>query len=378
MLQLIKLENNNHIFLVNHINEYLNPLYIYIPIFDKTTFKMKDYVYKNTLFGDEVASVSGNILGSKKIIVNKKHIPALKIKNDFKENNISKKRVKKINSKEELIELLNNFNLKDIANIILSKQNIKNFIVSSIDEEIYAINEFIILSNYYNEILDTIEYLLKLFSLDKSLILTKNTNSKSIKNVKSIIGTYPKINISLVPDKYIISRDEFICKYLNISLDETLILKTSEIYKIYKVLLKAKMNTETIITISGDAIEKSLVINTKIGVSLKELLDEFIKFICDDYEVYVNGYLSGIKIENIDEVIITKNTSSIVINKSKKEEESSCINCGACKKICPVNINVKYCYFNKLSHKNCIKCGLCNYVCPARLKLKEIVMSDAK
>ena len=42
-------------------------------------------------------------------------------------------------------------------------------------------------------------------------------------------------------------------------------------------------------------------------------------------------------------------------------------------KVCPKNINVKRCYFNKLTNNNCISCGLCNYVCPAHLKLREIV-----
>ena len=35
------------------------------------------------------------------------------------------------------------------------------------------------------------------------------------------------------------------------------------------------------------------------------------------------------------------------MNKSKKE----CINCGACKKICPFSINVKNNYFNKILWK---------------------------
>ena len=100
-------------------------------------------------------------------------------------------------------------------------------------------------------------------------------------------------------------------------------------------------------TISGDNLKKSIVINTKIGVSLKELIDNFIEIIDPLYDVYLNGYLKGIKVLNIDEIIITKEINTIVINKKEIEEESECINC-----------------------------GLCNYICPAKIKLKEVIMED--
>ena len=57
----------------------------------------------------------------------------------------------------------------------------------------------------------------------------------------------------------------------------------------------------------------------------------------------------------------------------EEDNETECINCGACKKICPFNINVKNCYFDKMKHKNCIGCGLCNYICPAKINLKKVV-----
>lgn len=376
MKLLVKLEKNPNVNIVNQIFDYLNPTQIYVPIFDKTTFKMNDYVYKNTFFGKYILSVSGNITGSKKILLNNRYVPALKITNDFKENVEFKKRKKKFNTKEELINILKSFSLEKIANKLEAKSNINKLIISSIDEEIYSLKEFMILSNFYNEILDTIEVLLKTFSLKEALIATKNTDFLSIKNVKSIIGTYPNIKINLLPDKYLIGNDKFLCNYLNESENNTLILSTSDIYDIYNTVIKGKYITENMITISGDALLKSLVINTKIGVSLKDLIKNFITITDDNYDVYINGYLTGNKIENINDIIITKDIDSIVINKRKEEEETSCINCGACMQICPVNINVKHCYFNKLNSKKCLGCGLCNYICPAKLKLKEIIKSD--
>lgn len=373
MIKLVALKENHDLNIVNKIYDFKNPVKIYIPIYTDTTFNRNDYIYKNTYFGDYISSISGHIKGSKEIIVNNKKITAIEIDNDFKENINTKKRKKKITSKEELINILNEYNLKYISNKIKEISNLKNLVIISIDEESYSVKELMRLSHSYSEILDTFDSLLNIFNLNKGILATKNTNFKSIKNVKSIIGTYPNIKVSLVPDKYLISYKKFICEYLNLKEEETLVLTTNEIYNIYNVIKKGKDITEQLITISGNAINKSLVINARIGTLLEEILHEYIKMVDNNYEIYINGYLQGEKISDSSKIIIDRNIDSVIINRKKVEEETECINCGACKKICPFNINVKNCYFDKMKHKNCTGCGLCNYICPARINLKKVV-----
>jgi len=374
-LKLITLKDNLNLNIVNKIYDFKDPLFIYIPIFKDTAFKINDYIEKNTYFGNYISSISGYIRGTKEININNKLVTAIKIENDFKENSDNKKQKKKITNKEELINVLNEYSLINIANKIKLLKNIQNLIVSSIDEESYKINEFIRLSNNYTEILEAVDLLLNILGVDNAILATKSINYKSIKNVKSIIGMYPSIKINLVPDKYLISYKKFLCEYLNVLEEESLVLTTNDIYNTYNVL-KGKNITEQLITISGDAIEKSFVINVRLNVSLSEIIKEYIKIRYEDYEIFINGYLCGIQATNVEDIIITKEINSIIINKKELPEESECINCGACLKICPVNINVKACYFNKVRHKKCLGCGLCEYVCPANLKLKSIVRGD--
>jgi len=375
MLKLIKLKENNEINIVNNLNDFKNPANIYIPIISNKTFNLNDYVYKNTYFDEYIASISGYIKGSKKVLINNKIVEALEIENDFKENILNKKKPKKINDKETLLNVLEEYKLSNIIDKILKLKNINNLVISSIDEEEYSLKEFIRLSHHYVEVLDTIDYLISIFGLLSATLATKNTNFKSIRNVTSIIGTYPNIKVNLVPDKYLISYKKFLCEYLNFNPEETLILTTNEIYDIY-LILKGKDIAENLITISGNALEKSLIINVRLNVSLEEVIKEYIKITSDNYEVFINGYLKGQKVKKLNEIIITRDINAIVINKKENLEVTECLNCGACQKICPFNINVKKCYLKKLSHRNCIGCGLCEYICPAKIKLKEIVMSD--
>lgn len=373
MIKLVTLKDNNDLNIVNKIYDFKNPTNIFIPIYTDMTFKMNDYIYKNSYFGEYISSISGYIRGSKELIINNKKVTAIQIENDFKENINIKKRKKKINTKEELINILNEYNLKYISNKIENIENLNNIILTSIDEESYSVKELMRLSHNYSEILESFDYLLNIIKINKGILATKNTNFKSIKNVKSIIGTYPNIKVSLVPDKYLISYKKFLCEYLNLKEEETLILTTNELYNIYNVLRKAKDITEQLITISGNAIEKSLVINVRIGTLLDEIINEYIKIIDNDYEMYLNGYLQGERVLDSSKIIIDRNIDSIILNKKTVQEETECINCGACMKICPFNINVKHCYFSKMKHNNCTGCGLCTYICPAKIKLKNIV-----
>ena len=83
----------------------------------------------------------------------------------------------------------------------------------------------------------------------------------------------------------------------------------------YLVLIKRKDIESTIITISGDALEKSLVIKAKLGSSVEDIVKKLIKIKDCDYEVYINGYLKGKKVKKLSEIIVTSDLESVVINK---------------------------------------------------------------
>ena len=374
MKPLIKLEEKKDVFIVNNIYEFLNPENVYIPL-NNSQLKDVSYLYKDSYLDNSIVSVSGFPIGFEDMLINGKKIKALKVNNDFKENKEFRKSKPKIKTFQDLVQVLEFNHLNTIKEKIMSLPQIDNFIVSCFDEEIYEMNEFMCLVENYKEILKLIDDLKKVLALENAVLAIKNTNVKGIKKVKSVSGIYPDLKVMLLPDKYLMSNPFYLTDYLNIPLDNTLILTTNEIYEISEIL-KGKSISEKYVTISGDALKKSLIIKTKIGVSLKEIIHNFIKITVSEYVVYENGLLQGYKINDLDKVVITYNTRCIVINKLEDNMETECINCGACMKICPVNINVKKCYTQNLKSHRCLGCGLCDYICPANLYLKEIVKGE--
>ena len=230
MNKLISLNNKENINILNKINYYNDPDKIYIPAkyLDKK-IKKNEMIYKNTYFKDYIVSVSGVIFSVEKIHCGEHLTECLVIQNNYKENVIEKNKKIKVKNKEDLLNVLDKYKLVQLKEKIKEIEDIKKIVISSIDEEVYSAKEFIRLANNYRNILETSDLLINLFNLDNCLVVTKNTNFKSIKNVKSIIGSYPNIKITLIPDKYLIGHKEFLCKFLNLKIDNTLVLSTSEI-----------------------------------------------------------------------------------------------------------------------------------------------------
>ena len=77
-----------------------------------------------------------------------------------------------------------------------------------------------------------------------------------------------------------------------------------------------------------------------------------------------------------DDLIITKDLTTVLVLKSDNQKESVCIKCGKCSEVCPVNLMPSLIIQYKDKTKNlkideCIECGLCSYVCPAKIEVRE-------
>jgi electron transport complex protein RnfC len=76
---------------------------------------------------------------------------------------------------------------------------------------------------------------------------------------------------------------------------------------------------------------------------------------------------------------VLKTTSGLLVLEDKHKDESPCIRCGECERVCPAGlapfkidfaaINNDIILSNKLYATECISCGSCSYVCPAKREL---------
>ena len=79
---------------------------------------------------------------------------------------------------------------------------------------------------------------------------------------------------------------------------------------------------------------------------------------------------------NLNETIVTSNTTGVVVISNQKIPEKKCNSCGLCYKYCPVKVNPKKAMDIKQKSQICLDCGLCSYICPSHINLRKFLRGE--
>ena len=122
------------------------------------------------------------------------------------------------------------------------------------------------------------------------------------------------------------------------------------------------------------------LVSVPIGTSAQDILNEFNEKIKDGDQLIVGGPLTGISVYASDYPVLPDTDTLMVLSKKKivEREESACVNCGECVRVCPsgiqVNLLVRCLEARKYQEASdrydlfsCIECGFCSYVCESRI-----------
>lgn len=370
MKKLYEIKVDNDYIINKKVINFLNPEYVCILLSSFDNIENLKKVNKNKLIEStnllSYSSVSGVVEGIAKINIDNKEHKALFIKNDFYEKD-TKFKIVNIDS---VLSLLN-FLKKTKYFEKLNKENGRYFVVNGIMDEPYADTESFLLKNLSDQLIETISLLDKLFNFEKSYITFKNIENDNISAYLSKTGSYPKMNIIAVENKYLISKEEFLLKKLELNIKETIVLKPSEILEIRNFLKFNCFKTEKCICVVDTINKKIKYVNVKKNSFVSELLNK-LKLISNDYIYIKNGLMSGCEI-NYNKEIITEDFDALFILKKEKTISKKCINCGKCSSICPYGINPKEVIKKGIKDSRCSQCGLCTYFCPSQIDLNELL-----
>ena len=345
------IKKDNNILVSNFLDDFFDPKEVFIPIIEKASLNIKTKTVKKgeLLFSNSTHKLFSPISGTLKNVVTINNQKYLVIKNNFKEEQKKKNKKKLKYEKKEILELINKyypeFNLEKVSDILYFKV---------LTDDIYNANNKFIFDKYFDDILDVLDIVREIYSFVEVKILLKENDSESISLFSNILGRYPFISISLLPDIYPIAHNLILEKHFNCKMS---IIELDNVLNILNALFYEQPFLDCYVTISGNVSNRE-VIKVKKGTNLNEVLE---RLNIKNKKAHINNILN--RSVDIDNLIIDEKIKSILFF-DEKVKERACISCGKCLRVCPMGCEP---IFNKKMDK-CISCGLCEYVCPSFIK----------
>ncbi len=266
--------------------------------------------------------------------------------------------------------------------------NINDFIINAVECEPYVTCDEMTTLYHVEEILKTIDCIMKLFSIETSYIVVKKKSFKLRELLITSTINYSHIKIIDIPNLYPLGWEKTLVRYIkHVDYEKTplekeiLVHNISTVYAIYEALRYQKPLYERVVTFSGEGIKYPKNYIVRIGTKVEDILDQVgLTGNPFEFSLIAGGPMMGNAIQD-DQLIIDATCHSILVLPALKEKESTCIHCGKCVNNCPVKLCPVLIYeyqkqkksLKRLHPSRCIECGICSYLCPANINLREVV-----
>ncbi|MBR2716843.1 MAG: RnfABCDGE type electron transport complex subunit C, partial [Oscillospiraceae bacterium] len=135
---------------------------------------------------------------------------------------------------------------------------------------------------------------------------------------------------------------------------------------------------ERVVTVTGERIKNPGNFIIKVGTSVQEVVDYCGGITAEDVTVKMGGPMMGIPLPELS-VTVIKGTNGIIAYDTDHTEAVSCIKCGRCADVCPMELSPLY--FAKFADEenwqgmkdknvmDCIECRSCEYICSSKIPL---------
>lgn len=296
-------------------------------------------------------------------------------------------------TKEEFVKKLKEYNVIGMSgtgftSYIKYDAILSTLIVNAVECEPYITSDYLIAKNKHKEIIEIINYIIKINRIRNCYIAINEKHTDLISLYSKITENYNKIHIVSVKDVYpygwerSLVEDILNVKYKNYPQERGIVVNSiSTIYSIYEVFKYNSVIDRRIVTIGGDRVKKPFNAIVKIGTNLIDLIDKIELVEDDTIKCIAGGTLMGRALP-IDDLVVTANLNAILFMDDFLDKKVyPCFRCGRCSDVCPVDIApvlvkdrvVENKDLSNLKPEKCIECGLCSYVCPSNIDVRSFV-----
>ena len=271
-------------------------------------------------------------------------------------------------------------------------KNIDSIIINAAECEPYLTCDYRLMLEKSNEIAIGLKIILQMFPGARGYIGIEDNKPDAIDVMKKACVNLSNVEVTPLITKYPQGAEKQLIYSITgrelssgkLPADVSCIVQNvGSAYEIYNAVVNGKPLIERVLTVTGEAIKEPLNLRVRFGTSIDEVIQAAGGFKETPVKVISGGPMMGMALSSLNTPVI-KGTSGILCltkQQAKLEEESSCIRCGKCMGVCPMNLNPtklnslvlrgKYEDFEEYHGMDCIECGCCSYACPAKRHLTQ-------
>lgn len=300
-------------------------------------------------------------------------------------------------SVEELVEFMKNAGIIGCGgagfptyvkyNGAKEKGNIHTLLINAVECEPYITADYRIMMDQMEDMVLGVKTMLKMSGAKEAIIAIKKTKKDLIAKTKEAVAGEAALRVVEVPDQYPMGWERtlvyeiFKKRYKTLPSEIGVIVNNATTAVAFaEALTQGRPILEKVVTISGDALKKPSNVRVRVGVSVKEIIQQLGGYATEEAVVVGGGPMMG-KAGLDDTYVINAASNAITVLKKDLSETIACLRCGRCNDNCPAGIlpvrinNAEeagdIALLTRLRAEQCIECGMCTYVCPSKIEVTE-------
>lgn len=244
-----------------------------------------------------------------------------------------------------------------------------------------------VMLEYADDVIYGLKAVMKAVSAPKGIIVVEDNKPDAIQLLQEKTADLDNIEVFPVRTKYPQGAEKMLIKRVmgrqvprgGLPADVGAVVSNISTVKAISDAIQTGMPlVERVVTVTGEKVKNPGNFVVKIGTPVKELIDYCGGLTDDDVEIKMGGPMMGMLLTDTS-VPVIKGTNGIIAVQPDVTKEVTCIKCGRCVDVCPMEL--KPLYFNWYSDKedwdkmqeynvmDCIECRSCEYICSSRIPL---------
>ncbi len=266
-------------------------------------------------------------------------------------------------------------------------------IINGCESEPYLSNDYSLLRERPQQIVEAVEILSRLFSPRRAVIaLTTHTRAASSGLRKAITAADARVQLQHLDDKYPQGDEHTLVRAVSgravrgaasVTQAGCMVVNVGTAVAVYEAVVLGKPLVERTLTVGGNAIARPANLKVRIGASIGNLIEECGGFKHAPRKIVIGGPMRGHAVADLSQPVTKLTTGVLALTEDElyTVPETACVHCGRCVRACPMGLEpvLLHLMIGQGDHRavkeagifDCTECGCCGFICPSGIPLVD-------